>query len=110
MAAVALAVQPVVRTGLDPVYTAMTVDGVEFQNNEDVLIVVKNSAASAAVVTIATPATYSGLTLADLTVSVPASGTRFIGPFPRRDFNNSAGKVTVTTDTITTTTIAAVSL
>lgn len=88
MARTALAVQEAVLTGLTPTFSAATADGHAISNpDEKVAIYVKNASASPITVTIATPATVSGLAITDLTVSVPAAGERLIGPFPKGLFN-----------------------
>lgn len=106
MPAVAHVAQKVVSTGLKAVYTAVTVAGVEFPNDGKTIITVKNAAAGASVVTVATPATFGGLAVADLTVSIPAGEEHLIGPFPVSLFNDANGNVGVTASVVTTTTMA----
>ena len=89
MARTELALQSTARTGLNPTYSAATVDGFGINNaSEQVILHVKNGNAAACTVTIQTPKTIDGLALPDLTVSVPATtGDRFIGPFPKALYN-----------------------
>lgn len=88
MARAALTVQSTSRSGLNAAYTAAAVDGHAFENlRENVVIHVKNGGAGAVVVTIATPATVDGLAVPDRTVSIPAGGERFIGPFSKSVYN-----------------------
>ena len=48
-------------------------------------------------ITIATPVTVDGLAVAERVVSVGQNGDLcLIGPFPKKVYNNTAGKVTVT--------------
>lgn len=84
MARTVLTVQEIVRTGLNPTFTpADATNGHSFDNTgENVFIHVKNGDASSHTVTVTTPNSVDGLALADLSVSVPASGERIIGPFP----------------------------
>ena len=62
-----------------------------YNNGRDVLVVSNADSANAATVTIETPAAPGGLALADRTVSVPANGTRVIGPFDREFYNFGSG-------------------
>lgn len=83
MARTVLALQTTVRTGLNPTYSAATVDGHAFDNSSGrVYLHVKNASASPVNVTIDVTKTTDGLVIPDLVVSVPASGERIIGPFP----------------------------
>lgn len=113
MARSVLNVQAVSRAGLNPVYSAADVaNGHEFDNSSGkVVLHVKNGGAGATVVTIQTPGTVDGLAIADLTVSVPAAGERFIGFFPKNIYNQSGGNlVYVNLDVGTSVTLAALKL
>lgn len=95
--------------GMNPVYNAVAADGIEFVNNETIFIIARNTSASAITVTVQTPATYDGLALADLTISIPANESRILGFFSAANFSNSAGKVVVTSSAPASTTIAVIS-
>jgi len=120
MARAVLTVQPTVRTGLNPSYTAAAADGHAFDNTtQRVMLHVKNSGGGAVVVTIdCVIATLDGLTIPNLQVTVPAGNERFIGPFPKDLYtqDDSAGAtglenaVFVDTDTQTGITYAAIRL
>lgn len=78
-----LSKQSIVRAGLNASYTVTTAaDGAEFANTGVEFVHVKNPTVGTIVVTFVTTQTVDGLAVADRTVSVPASGERFIGPFP----------------------------
>ena len=64
---------------------------------------------AAITVTLAANPTPSGLTVTDPTVSVPASGDRFIGPLTKTDFASPAdGLVAITYSESTDLTVAAI--
>jgi hypothetical protein len=97
MARVALTLQDAVRTGLNPTFTAATVDGHGFDNSsERVILIVKNDhATTPTTVTIATPGTIDGLAITDLAVSVPATSMRIIGPFPSAVYAQNDGTLSI---------------
>lgn len=107
MAITTLSVQQIDRTGLTPSFSAANSDGSYVANDGKVFIEVKNSDTSDHTVTIATPNQVDGLAIADLTVTVPASGDKMIGPFPPSVYNNSSGYITVTYSSVTGMTVAA---
>lgn len=83
MARTELTLQTIDRDGIDPTYSSAITDGHAVNNaSHKVFIHVINADASSKDITIITPNTIDGLALADLTVSVPASEERIIGPFP----------------------------
>lgn len=105
-----LTVQEIVRTGLNPTYSAAEAGGDKVPNADNMAFVhVKNGDASAHTVTATSTATASpGLAPSDLVVSVPASEERMIGPFPTSSFNNPQNQVDLTYDAVTNVTIAAI--
>ena len=108
-----LAVQRITRAGLNPAYAAASAGGDKFAPSETTFLHVKNGSASAHNVTVVTPGEVTdGLGIADLVVSVPATGERMIGPFPSRYFSNAAdsGLAAVTYAAVTNVTVAAVVL
>lgn len=82
MARVSVSTQKIVGDGLTPALTAPTVDGDTIDAGAVALMVVNGSGASINV-TVQTPATQSGLAVAENIVAVPASATKLIGPFPK---------------------------
>ena len=114
MAYTSLTIQTVSKSGLEPTYTAATLtDGEMWRNSGKEFIHVINAGGSPCVVTVATPATISGLAIEDKTVSVPAGEDRMIGTFEPGLYNNpasgtDAGKIYVSYDQVTTVTVAAI--
>jgi hypothetical protein len=99
--------QLIVRTGLDPQYTAADVAGDQVANDGRIFLHIKNADASAHTVTVASAATaQQGLAAADLVVSIPASGERMIGGFAPRAWNDAQGNINFTYDAVTSVTIA----
>lgn len=83
MARTVLAIQTTSRAGLNPTYTAATLDGHAFDNTGGkTYLHVKNAGASPINVTIDVTKTADGLAIPDLVVSVPNAEERIIGPFP----------------------------
>jgi hypothetical protein len=92
MARTTLSAQTAVRSGLTPTSTAGIADGHKFANDGATALRVTNSHATLARdVTIQTQRTVDGQAAGDRTVSVPALSTRYVGPFPRADFNVASG-------------------
>ena len=104
-----LTVQDVSRSGLAPSYGAASTDGHYFKNNGRVWLHIKNTG-SQVTATVTTPVNSgSGAAIADLTVTIPATtGDVMIGPFPPKDYNDSAGQVFVTFSGATGVTVAAI--
>ncbi len=85
MARTVLTVQDVVRTGIDPTYSAGdSANGHSFDNEgHNVFVHIKNADASPINATITTPNLVDGHAIADLVVVIPATtGNVMIGPFP----------------------------
>lgn len=110
-----LTVQDIVETGLNATYDAANAGGDTFQNSSNgrIFLHVKNDDASSHTVTVAaTASTYNlpGIGLVDkndISVSVPASGERFIGPFALSAFGANPD---ITYDDVTSVSIAVVKL
>jgi hypothetical protein len=110
MARTALAVQDIVRAGLNPVYSAANVDGHSIQNNGRTVLHVK-TAGTPCTVTIQTPGTVDGMAVADRTVALGATAERIIGPFPPGDYDQPGGLgVYVDFSAVTAVTVAALRL
>jgi hypothetical protein len=89
MADVRLTVEDVSINGLDASYTSVnSSDTYLIQNTGSLIVHVKNEDTSSETVTVPTPKTINGLTVQDPTVTVSASGDKFIGPFPVGLYNN----------------------
>lgn len=109
MARTALTVQDLAASGITPSYTAAIADGHSVHGDGKTFLHVKNSGGSACTVTIQTPATVSGLAVAEQTVSVPATtGDKMIGPFPPNTYNQVDGDVYIDYSVTTGVTVAAI--
>jgi hypothetical protein len=92
MARTEVAAIQLTRTGVFTAETVGIADGHMFQNAGRTFILIRNSHATLAkIVTIQTPQTILGLAVAELTVSVPALASLYIGPFPIDTFNQASG-------------------
>ena len=69
--------------------------GEKFPNDGNTFILVTNDDAGSKNFTIQTPATQSGLAIAEQIVAVGAGATKLIGPFPVKTYNQSDGMVYV---------------
>jgi len=112
-----LTIQDVVEGGLAGAYAAASAGGDAVLNLAgDVFLHVKNGDTASHTVTIAAQDTsevvpgFGAMSKANVQVSMPAGGERFIGPFPRAAFNDANGKVQITYDAVTNLTIAALRL
>lgn len=92
-------------SGLEATYSAVAASDT-FSNTGDIIIHVVNGDASDNTVTVVTPKTVAGLAVADVSVTVTAGESRFIGPFDPAVFNNGSGIVTVQHSNTTSNTIA----
>lgn len=93
-ARVSVTTQAIVKTGLNPALTGPTVDG-DVIDTGRVFLRVDNGGGSSITVTVQTPLQVDGLDVSDLTVSVPASGTRLIGPLSPSTFGQLSGSADV---------------
>jgi hypothetical protein len=99
------------RAGVDPVPSAAAdVLGDEVLNpSGDAYFIVKNGGGSGITVTLPIRATGpDGATVTNPTVTVPAAGTRIIGPFPVSIYNDASGKAKITYSGVTSVTVLAV--
>ena len=101
MADIVLSVQDVGPSGITPSYTTVTAtDNYYFPNDGSVMVHMKNTTATDCTVTIETPVTYEGLSVADKTISVVnTTGDVMAGKFPPAAYNNSDGRVKMTFST-----------
>ncbi|MET8765862.1 hypothetical protein [Streptomyces sp. NPDC004658] len=74
--------QVIALTGLNPTYTAASAGGDKVAVGDRNFLHVKNGSASSVTVTLTATASVRGQAVSNLTVSVPASGERMIGPLP----------------------------
>jgi len=107
--------QVVTLSGIGPTYAAATGGGDEFVPSDKSLLHVKNGSGSPITVTIVTPRTdpRSGQAISDVAVSVPATGERMIGPFPRQAFAGTTAadpEADITYSGVTSLTIAHIEL
>ncbi len=109
MARTPLTVQQISLAGITPSFSAGDqANGHEFVNDGACYLEVKNTGGGICTVTVLTPAKVSGMDVAELTVSVPATnGNKKIGPFPTRIFNQAGGLVYVDLSTATGVTLGA---
>lgn len=82
-----LTVYPIKRTAITRTLTASDLDGHKFQNDGYTFIEAYNALGTVVTLTFVTPSTST----ADLTVSIPATTTKLVGPFPPQVFNQRAG-------------------
>ncbi len=98
--------QEVNLTGLTPTFAAASAGGDDFVNSGKAVLYVKNGGASAVTVTVDSQTTCNYGFDHDAVVSVPASGERVIGPFPKARFNDAYDKVRITYSAVTSVTVA----
>ena len=93
MARTALTVNQIAIAGLaDPSATTGQADGHKFVNDGYTFLEFNNANASSRIVTIQTPATYQTYAVADATITVPGSASRFkVGKFDKGLFNRPSG-------------------
>jgi hypothetical protein len=113
MARTALTTQTIAVSGVGPTYAAGdAVNHHQFSNDGNDFLHVKNTGGSPVVVTVKTNGyKCAGITVPDVTVTVPAtSGDRMIGPFDPTVFNQSGGVVYADLASATGITLAALKL
>ena len=92
-------------TGLTPTFSAASAGGDDFMNTGRQYVEIVNGDASPVDVTFVTPGTVDGLAVADHVVSVPASSTKKVGPFPTSVYNASDGLLSITYASVTSLTV-----
>jgi hypothetical protein len=102
-----LATQNVTIDGVAPSYASAAGGGDKFIPDDDVFVHIKNGSGGALTATFATPRDVDGLDIENPVVSVPSSGERVIGPFPKNHFanNDDGGKCAITYSGVTSLTI-----
>ena len=102
-----LATQTVALGGLNPTYAVAAAGGDKVECGDRNFLHVKNGAGAPVTVTLTSTATVRGQAAADVTVSVPASEDRMIGPLqPDLLLNASDGLCTVGYSSATSVTVA----
>lgn len=91
MARTSVTTQKVSYTGANTAGASPTAEGDIVDTGGTVFLLVSNTGASAATVTVQTPATYDSLAVEDLAVSLPAGSSKAIGPLRRETFGFPAG-------------------
>ena len=109
-----LAIQTVAEAGLNASYAAAASGGDAVQNLKgEVILHFKNTNAASRTVTVVAQGTsksvpdYGDMTKGNLVVAIPAGEESFVGPFPKRAFNDAGGNVQVTYSAVTDLTVAA---
>lgn len=103
-----LSTQVVALTGLAPTYGAAAGGGDKSECGERQFVHVKNGGGSPITVTLTTTAAVRGQTVGNVTVSVPASGERMIGPLTADLFAGASdGLCAVGYSGVTSVTVAA---
>lgn len=103
--------QVIVLAGITPALVAAEAGGDDFVNSGRDFIHIKNGDASPMDVTINSQVDCNQGVDHDISVTIPAStGEKFIGPFPKDRFNDTAGKIQITYSAVTSVTIGIVRL
>lgn len=105
--------QDLVEAGVAASYAAAAGGGDTVDNDGATFLHVKNGGGAPITVTVTaqvaslpTPR-YGNLTRANIAVSVPAAGERFVGPFPKAAFNDANGRAAISYSGVTSVTVAA---
>ncbi|MET8693634.1 hypothetical protein ABZV65_13945 [Streptomyces bauhiniae] len=77
-----LTTQTIALAGLGPAYANASAGGDKCQVGDRAFLHIKNGSASSVTVTLTATAAVRGQAVSNLTVSVPASGDRMVGPLP----------------------------
>lgn len=91
MARFSVATQKVTYAGANAAGASPTAEGDIVDTGGSVFLLVSNTGAASATVTVQTPATYDGLAVEDLAVSLPAGASKAIGPLRTETFGFPAG-------------------
>jgi len=78
-------------TGVTQTLTAVTGDGLKFQNTGKTFVVINNTSGSTITGTFTTAGTVDGLAIADVAVAVDTGATKIVGPFTTGVFNQPSG-------------------
>jgi hypothetical protein len=106
-----LGIQTVALAGTNATYANAAAGGDKVACGDRTFLHVKNGSASPVTVTLTSTGAIRGQTVSNVTVSVPASGDRFIGPIARELFAGASdGLCAVGYSATTTVTVAALQI
>jgi len=105
-----LNVQKITQDGITPSFSSAEAGGDTFDNNGRTFLHVNNGGAAQITVTIASKKPCNQGFTHDLTVDIPASEERQIGPFEADRFNNTEGEVEVSYSDVSSVQVAAVAV
>lgn len=91
MARQSVVTQKVTRAGTVPTAASPNVDGDIVDTGASVFLILSNTGASPASATVQAQATFDGLTVSGLTVSLAAGSTKVVGPISQGTFGFPAG-------------------
>jgi hypothetical protein len=94
MPAVAIPVYDVTREGVEPTDVAVGTADMYLPDNDGLVVVLATNEGGSSHEVVATPTvTIGGMAMAEITISVPAGESRWIGPWPPAVFNADDGSV-----------------
>jgi hypothetical protein len=96
MARQSVTTQPITRAGTVPTAASPNADGDIVDTGATVFLLVANTGASAATVTVQAQATFDGLAVSNLTVPLPANTTKVVGPLSTGTFGFPKGNANAT--------------
>ena len=100
-----LSVQALSLSGLEPAYVAASSGGDQFINDGKTYVHIKNGGAGAIVATFNSIAPCDQGFDHDIAISVPVGEERKVAPFGKPRFNDTAEKVAITYDDVSSVTI-----
>ena len=110
MAATALAVTDINRTGIVPTLAAANADGHLLPNTGREFLMIANGDSGPHTVSAAITKLVDGVTPAAKQITIAAGATKLFGPFAKEDYNNASGQVAITFDGVTSVTVQALRL
>lgn len=103
-----IAIQTVLKTGINPTYDSAAGGGDQFANDGKTMYMLVNGSGGIIVATFVTQATKDGLAVADRDVNVPATDSAWVADLDPNVYNDTDGNVQVTYDGVASLTVAAV--
>lgn len=98
------------RSGVAPAPVAADVAGDTFPNGGQEFLRIINGSGAPITATAAITETVDGVTPAGKQITVPAGESRYFGPFPPSQYNDTNGRVAITYSAVTSVTVEAVEL